>query len=282
MDKRNTYKSLIFVLITLASGWIGVLVDSVLTEQPEGNTLGMGLWLILPFLTGIILRIVSHDWKDIGVRLHFKDNMKWYLLSLIIYPIVTVITVSIAKILGYVEMTGMHSFFSIAAVSVMGGLIKNIFEEFAWRGYLTPKLIKHGLNDWLIYIISGLVWALWHAAYYIVFLPDSYFESTSRINTLLIGCILMVCWAIMYVEIYRITKSVWPCVLMHAVEDAFPNVLVMTGGFVTFTKAGDIWLNPITGIITTVLLVGIGLLLRSIRIKSDENHSDFDISYIDQ
>lgn len=47
---------LIFVLTVLASGWIGVFLDSLLTNQPEGNTLGMGLWLILPFLVSILLR----------------------------------------------------------------------------------------------------------------------------------------------------------------------------------------------------------------------------------
>ena len=39
---------LIFVFTVLASGWIGVFLDSLLTNQPEGNTLGMGLWLIFP------------------------------------------------------------------------------------------------------------------------------------------------------------------------------------------------------------------------------------------
>lgn len=34
---------IIFVLIVLASGWIGVFLDSLLTDQPEGNSLGMGL-----------------------------------------------------------------------------------------------------------------------------------------------------------------------------------------------------------------------------------------------
>ena len=98
---------------------------------------------------------------------------------------------------------------SLIVMSTIGNFIKNIFEEFSWRGYLTPKLIELNLNDWYIYIISGLIWALWHAAYYIVFLPNEYFESISRLNMLLSGCILMVCWSIMYVEIYRLTKSVW-------------------------------------------------------------------------
>ncbi len=271
MNKHNIRNLVIFITITLASGWVGILLDSVLTEQPEGNSLGMGLWLILPFLTGIILRISDHDWKDMGIKLHLKGNLKWYLLSIVIYPLVTIVTVGLAKIFGCIEMSEFEAgaFFVLAGASVLGGFVKNIFEEFAWRGYLTPKLIGLKLNDWLIYGISGLIWGLWHAAYYLIFLPDNYFKSTSRVEMLLIGCVLMVCWTVMYVEIYRLTKSVWPCVIMHAVEDAFPNVLVMTGGFISFTKIGDNLFNPITGIFSTVLFIGIGLLLRTLRIKKE-------------
>lgn len=272
MKKQNIRKLIIFIIITLASGWIGVAIDSVLTEQPEGNSLGMGLWLILPFLTGIILRIVYRDWKNIGLKLNIRDNKKWYILSIGIYLLVTAITIGLAKIFNLIEVSNFAkgSFLSLAIASVTGGLLKNIFEEFAWRGYLTPKLIELKLNDWSIYGISGLVWALWHVPYYLVFLPDIYFESISRGNMILIGCILMVCWAIMYVEIYRITKSVWPCVLMHTVEDAVPNVMVMTGGFVSLTKIGDILLNPITGVIATAIFIATGLLLRRFRIMKYE------------
>ena len=110
-------------------------------------------------------------------------------------------------------------------------------------------------NDWTLYLVSGLVWALWHAAYYMVFLPNTYFETISRTNFLLLGCVLMVAWSIMYVEIYRLTKSVWPCVLMHAVEDGVPTLLISTAGIITLTKAGEFWLSPTTGVITTVLFV---------------------------
>jgi hypothetical protein len=76
----------------------------------------------------------------------------------------------------------------------------------------------------------------------------------------------MTCWTVMFVEIYRITKSIWPCVLMHAVEDAVPTLLIISG-FVTFTKSGDIWWNPVSGVAATMLFLGIGLFLRHIRIK---------------
>ena len=77
-------------------------------------------------------------------------------------------------------------------------------------------------------------------------------ESISRLNMLLSGCILMVCWSIMYVEIYRLTKSVWPCVIMHAIEDAVPAVLVTLTGIITLTNSSDFWLNPISGVAATV------------------------------
>lgn len=209
---RRRYSLMIFIIVVLSSGWLGVLVDFHLPKQPEGNSLGMGLWLVLP-----------------------------------------------------------NSVLSLIAVSVASNFIKNIFEEFSWRGYLTPKLIEQKLNDWLIYLITGLVWALWHAAYYMVFLPDSYFETISRMGMLLSGCVLMVGWTVMYVEIYRLTKSVWPCVLMHAVEDGIPTLLVTVTSIITFTKNGDFWLNPTSGVITTILFLGIGLLLRSIRMKKDHS-----------
>ncbi|EOS8268409.1 TPA: CPBP family glutamic-type intramembrane protease [Bacillus cereus] len=271
--KRKTLKLhlLIFVFIVLASGWIGVILDSFLTDQPEGNSLGMGLWLILPFLSCIFLRVISRDWNDFGIKLNLKANFKWYFVAILIYPFVTVITISLALIFGVANITSfeIYSLLSLIFMSTIGNFIKNIFEEFSWRGYLTPKLIELKLNDWFIYIISGLVWALWHAAYYLVFLPNEYFESISRLHMLLSGCLLMVSWSIMYVEIYRLTKSVWPCVIMHAIEDAVPTVLVTITGIITLTNSSDFWLNPISGVVATIIFLGIGIVLRSIRIKKE-------------
>ena len=88
---------------------------------------------------------------------------------------------------------------------------------------------------------------------------------------LLSGCILMVSWSIMYVEIYRLTKSVWPCVIMHAIEDAVPTVLVTITGIIALTNSSDLWLNPISGVVATIIFLGIGILLRSIRIKKNDN-----------
>ncbi|MDO5558297.1 MAG: CPBP family intramembrane metalloprotease [Oscillospiraceae bacterium] len=271
--KRNI---IIFICVTLLSGWFGVLFDSVLTEQPEGNSLGMGIWLISPSLTALILRLVSRDKKGLGIKPNFKGNLKWYALSAGYYPLVMIVCVLMAKLSGCLDSSTLtiNGFITLAVASMAAGFIKNIFEEFSWRGYLTPKLIQIKLSDWWIYIISGAVWGLWHAAYYLVFLPDTYFESISRPGMILTGCLLMMVWSVMYVEIYRLTRSVWPCVIMHSAEDAVPTALVTVSSCVTFTGKGDLWFNPTTGIIATVLFLGIGLLLRKIRIQRTSHAGD--------
>jgi membrane protease YdiL (CAAX protease family) len=123
-------------------------------------------------------------------------------------------------------------------------IIKNVFEDFSWSGFLTPKLIELKMNDLLLYIISGSVWALWHLPYYLVFLTDdSLFESlsVSRLGFALIGVVVMTCWNIMYVELYRFTKSVWPCTVMHAAEDGFVAFLFV-GGYYMFTNVTNTWI----------------------------------------
>lgn len=42
MNKKTIRNIGIFIFIVIISGWIGVLVDSALVPQPEGDSLGMG------------------------------------------------------------------------------------------------------------------------------------------------------------------------------------------------------------------------------------------------
>lgn len=76
MKKRDRVTLAIFVFVTITAGGYGYLLDQVLTEQPEGNSLGMGLWLVLPCLTGVILQILNTDLKQIGFRVGRKNNYR--------------------------------------------------------------------------------------------------------------------------------------------------------------------------------------------------------------
>ncbi|HPF44530.1 MAG TPA: hypothetical protein PKV15_07505, partial [Syntrophomonadaceae bacterium] len=77
MNKKVVRNLGLFIFIVIFSGWLGVLVDSVLTKQPKGDSLGMGIWLVLPLLTALVIILISRlGWKELGLKPNFKGNVK--------------------------------------------------------------------------------------------------------------------------------------------------------------------------------------------------------------
>ena len=152
VSRRDKIMLAVFIFVTLTAGSFGYFVDQLLTEQPEGNSLGMGLWLVLPFSTGIVLQIISRDLKRIGIRPNFKNNLKWYAIAVMVFPCITLVSVIFAKINGglIVREIELNALFGLMFTTFFTNFIKNIFEEFAWRGYLFLSLEKMGINDWYL------------------------------------------------------------------------------------------------------------------------------------
>lgn len=273
VSKRDKIVLAVFIFVTIMAGIFGYLLDRVLTEQPEGNSLGMGLWLILPFFTGIVLQIINNDLNRIGIRPNFKSNLKWYLISILVFPCITLVSVIMAKISGglIVRGIGFNALLALMFTRFFANFIKNIFEEFAWRGSLFLYLKKTGMNDWYLYLTNGLIWGMWHITYYMFFLPDEYFTEISRPMMVITGIVLMIFWTPMFVEIRRLTDSVWPCVILHSMEDAVPTMLFVTANVFQIEERYSVMLDPISGIVSTMLVFFIGLGLRKCRIKQEYN-----------
>jgi hypothetical protein len=271
-DKRTVRNIILFTIIVIVSGWLGVLIDKVIPEQPEGDTLGMGIWLVLPLLAVIGLRTFAGDgWKDAALRPRLKSSAIWYVVAFLIFPVTTGIVLMIGSILGWIDLTNFHitAFIQVFFNLLLFEFIKNIFEESVWRGYLTVKLIKLNLDDFSLYLVVGLIWSVWHMPYYMEFLPESVITSVlpvSRFTFFLVATFTMTVWTVMFVEIFRLTNSIWPVVLLHAVEDAVINPLVIDG-HISISSGMEIFISPISGIIPTALYLGIGLWLRKRRIR---------------
>ncbi|MFJ8512376.1 CPBP family glutamic-type intramembrane protease [Lysinibacillus xylanilyticus] len=267
--KRNL---LIFIVVILLSGWLGVFVDRFIPEQPKGDTLGMGIWLVFPLLTTILLRVFAGDgWRDIGLLPNLKGNIKWYIVSLLVYPVITSIVLLLSYIFGWMDFSNFN--LDVLVSVFVGGLliqfVKNFFEESVWRGYLTSKLSSLKVNDFWLYFIVGGVWGAWHIPYFLVFLSESDIFSVLPVNRwlfALIGIVTMICWTVMYTEIYLMTKSIWPLVLMHMTEDALVNPLILDG-YIKIAQGKEFLVSPTAGIITTILYLMVGLLLRTKRKK---------------
>lgn len=269
MSKRDKITLGIFIFVTITAGVFGYLLDQILTDQPQGNSLGMGVWLILPFLTGIVLRMINKDLNQMGIRPHFKNNMKWYAVAAFTFPCTMFICMIIAKAMGGLVIGQIETgtLLMLMVTTFLANCIKNIFEEFSWRGCLVPYLEKSGMHDFTLYFTSGLIWGMWHITYYMFFLPDEYFTKISRTMMVITGILLMIFWSPLFVELRRLTNSVWPCVVLHSMEDAVPTMLFVTTNVLQIKSDYSILLDPISGIIPTALVVFIGLVLRKYRMK---------------
>lgn len=268
MKNRKVIRNLIFfTVIVILSGWLGILIDRIIPEQPEGDSLGMGIWLVLPLLAVIALRAFAGDgWKDAALNPRLKLNAIWYAVAFLIFPLVTSIVLLIGKVFGWIDLSNFSfsDFVPVFLGLLVFEFIKNIFEESVWRGYLTTKLIKLNLSDLSLYLIVGLIWSIWHLPYYMEFLPEEVITSVlpvSRFAFFLVGVFTMTAWTVMFVEIFRLTNSIWPAVLLHAVEDAIINPLIIDG-HISIASGMEIFISPICGIIPTSIYLMIGLWLR--------------------
>lgn len=279
MNKKGSRNLGLFIAIVIISGWLGVLVDSVLTEQPEGDSLGMAIWLVLPLLTALVIILISRfSWKELGLKPNFKGNIKWYLASILIFPVVTAIVMLIGAATNWIDLSAfaLRPFIVAFGSTMFVNFIIDIFEETAWRGYLTSQLLKLNLNDWKLYLIVGCVWTAWHIPYYLVFLPEADLHAVmpvSRAVYIVVAFTTFLCWTVMFTELFRVTKSVWPCVLLHTVEDSLINLLVISG-YISIAAGKEILVSPINGIIASALYLAVGLGIRAYRIKTHEIRPD--------
>jgi len=265
----------IFTVFVLVIGWIGVAVDNILPEQEEEETLGMAIWLITPLILVFILRTFMGDgWKDAGLKPNFQGNLKWYVVALLIFPIVTLITLVSGISLGWVHYQDFdtQTYLKIFVGLFFVNIVKNIFEESVWRGYLTAKLIQLKLTDWQIYLSAGLIWGFWHAPYYLHFLPEASLQvvlPVDKFTFLLVAVLSMIGWTVMFTEIFRLTGSIWPVILLHAGEDALINHLIIDE-YITITSGKEWLVSPICGLVPFFLYLVIGLWMRHRRVHFQE------------
>ena len=270
--KNRTRRNLvIFTVLVLGFAVIARVIDP-LTIPPgaEPGTSGLGqlLWIFAPLAVMLLLRLFGGDgWSDFGLRPRFKGNGFWWLISVLVFPVVITISVLLGSFLGGLKLnfnmlSGVVGVFLTALITA---LIKNIFEEFAWRGYLAPKLYSLNMNIWLSHSIIGIIWAAWHLPFVYVFwtylTPEKlwYF-----IPLLFVGLISQ---SVVYGEIRLATTSVLPAWVMHTIGNAIGNTLLL-GSFIQIKPGWELLVSPgAESIVSIVLMFVIGFWLNQRRMN---------------
>jgi membrane protease YdiL (CAAX protease family) len=237
-ERKKTIRYIVIfsVLVNLVA-WIG----SLLGGDPTSPGLGFLIWATAPILVSLLMRAVTRDWSDLGARPAIRKHIRWYLVSLLAYPIAIVLALLIGSLISAssISQFSMESFIQAALPAMVIFFFLALFEEVGWRGYLAPKMYSLGINAYVAHALVAVVWASWH----LPFIRELSTYTTEGLATyvprLFLGAFA---FSIVYGEIRMITATFWPAVLMHWVGNSIANPLVAE--YVSFS-AGKEYLGSI-------------------------------------
>jgi membrane protease YdiL (CAAX protease family) len=258
MKRNQTIRNIIiFVIGTFTlSGLAGILL--------AGKNSAGGLVLIIgPILMMVLLRSLGKDgWENAGLRLNFKNNIKWYLISVIIYPLTFLIVTLLSLLTGVASMEiSFSSFFPLfvtgMAVPFLPAMIYAVCEEFGWRGYLDPQLALLKIPDVKRHLIVGLIWAVWHFPFILstdyTKIPLQYFLPVFTIG--------LVVASFVYGQIRKYSRSVWPAVIMHGTANTIIFAII-NNQLITFNSKLFAYLSHDSILTIVIWLFFSWLLLR--------------------
>ena len=231
--KQTMWFIVIFSFLVTVVAWIGPLLGG----SPSSPGLGFLIWGTAPLLVSGLMRMVTRDWSDVGVKPAISKNVLWYIISIVAYPIILVLTLLIGAMISVSSVSGfsMGSYLKTVLPALAIFFLFAVFEEFGWRGYLVPKLASIGINSYLTHALVAVMWASWH----LPFIRELSWLYTSEdlrtfIPRLYLGAFA---FSILYDEIRIMTGTFWPAVLMHSISNAFGHPLA--ADYVTTAKGKE-------------------------------------------
>jgi membrane protease YdiL (CAAX protease family) len=277
-NSSSTSKTLrnliIFVLVgVIGLPWLGLALDLGRGADPhdQQNSLGWLFFIAAPLAVLLLLRAFAGDgWRDLGLKPNFKGNGKWYLFALLFHPVTILLMLLIGALFGLTTFPDLSpAKWALLGQAILTALIpnfiKNIFEEFAWRGHLTPKVQALVKNPLLGHCIVGAIWFTWHLPYYLFLLPPASLGSATSLSLgvmLLMTFISIFPLAVVYGELRLRTNSVWPAVLIHLCANTFFDSLVAQKFFAIPAGWPDLVFAPgLFSILGTLAILGAALWL---------------------
>lgn len=239
------------------------------------NNIFLTILMLTPAASVVITRLVTKEgFSELYLKPHFKGNFKWYLAAYFGTPAVAYFGAAVYFLIfrndfqplmsQYALETGCTTnaeYFGQLAVMIplavlvnpIMGLLQCLGEEFAWRGYLLPKLNRHFSYRTSV-LIDGVIWGFWHAP--IIAMGVNY-GSEHPVWGILAMTVFTVILGIIESFLFSKTGSVWCPVVFHAALNAIdkfsPSALFMG------TEA-----NPFIGPDTVGIIGGIGFAFTAV------------------
>ena len=255
----------VFSVVALGSGWIGLLVDDALGTAHSMKGQGSLVWIMTPLLVGAVLALSDPSLRRSYAVSWLPGRLRAYGVAIGVFPLSFAAAIAVGWAAGVLSPGGLGAFGSAVAVNVLPTVLKNIAEEGAWRGYLTPALLRRRLPDPAVWLVVGVVWGVWHLPYYLWFLDESLLRSVLDVPPLtyaLIAVPVTICWAPLFTELRILSGSFWPGLIAHSIAN-LSQIPVSLGGL-PIAPGWGLLVSPVVGIIPNaiVLAAGLGLWAR--------------------
>lgn len=236
------------------------------------NNIFLTILMFTPAASVVITRLVTKEgFADLYLKPHFKGNLKWYLAAYLATPVAAYAGAAVYFLIfrnkweplmsQYALEIGSETvteYFKQLAVMIplailinpIMGLLQCLGEEFAWRGYLLPKLNQKFSYKTAV-IIDGVIWGLWHVPIIAMGFNYGSEHPVLGIFAMTVHCVIL---GIIEAFLFSKTQSVWCPVVFHAALNAMdkfsPSALFMQ------TKP-----NPFIGPSAVGIVGGIGFTL---------------------
>jgi membrane protease YdiL (CAAX protease family) len=196
------------LVVTLGSEVI--LRDVFLPEHARNIPIGIAVlveWLILLMLLAFwIPKIEGNKLRSIGFG-KFKRRYLW--VGILTYLVLIIIWTGSGFALKAIELEGLrslqpmikeYSFLILFSLFLTGTFLEEIF----YRGYLIERLTSLTGKSWLAGLISWIAFTFVHLKFFGL-------GPTLDVGVLSAGLVIL----------YLKERSIWPCIIVHGINDAF-------------------------------------------------------------
>lgn len=201
---------------------------SLVTESIIKDVLVLSLIALLavygPFIGSIVLCFIDKEHSvNFRKRLSFKVSLKLYLIALSIFLLIGFVpSIPLVFIFGFTGEPTLNIFLIIILFFVIQ-LGSSGTEEFGWRGFLLPEIMKEN-NGWQASLKTGIIWALWHMPIVLYIFHLQGMPVIAMLFSFIGFSVGIVAMSVVHTYFFVKSKSVILSVFVHAVSNTIPLI----------------------------------------------------------
>jgi membrane protease YdiL (CAAX protease family) len=215
-DTRLSKKWTYAVGLTIVFGVEFVLRDFLLPENADNVSIGLALvgeWVALSFLVFLwIPKVEKKNMASIGFGKFKRRHLMWGVLVYLMVLVASSLSGFVLQSVGLPSLRSLQPLIKENGFATLFGLFLTgtFLEEVFYRGYLIERMTVLTRHRWVAAFVSWLLFTLVHL---------KFFGLGPTIDTSVISAALVL--------LYFKEKSIWPCIVVHGINDALAFPLLI-------------------------------------------------------